>query len=61
MNQTEEANNETHYLVITVAVIIMLVGVYLRFADFKSAEIIGNILLIIGVGVSLKGVFGILQ
>jgi len=61
MNQTEEANNETHYLVITVAIVIMLVGVYLRFADFKSAEIVANILLIIGVGVSLKGVFGILQ
>ena len=61
MNQTEEANNENHYLLITVAIVIMLVGVYLRFADFKSAEIVANILLIIGVGISLKGVFSILQ
>ena len=61
MNPTEEANAESHYLIITVAVVIMLVGVYLRFADFKSAEVVANILLIIGVGVSLKGVFGILK
>ena len=37
MSPTEEANAESHYLIITVAVIIMVVGVYLRFADFKLA------------------------
>jgi hypothetical protein len=61
MNPTEEANSERHYLVITVAIIFMLVGVYLRFADFKAAEIVANILLIIGVGISLKAVFAILK
>ena len=48
-------------MLITVAVIIMIVGVYLRFADFKSAEIAGNIILIIGVVMSLKAVFDILE
>jgi hypothetical protein len=61
MNPTEEANAERHYLLITVAVIIMIVGVYLRFADFKAATIVANILLIIGVAISLKGVFAILK
>jgi hypothetical protein len=61
MNPTEEANAERHYLLITVAVIIMIVGVYLRFADFKAATIVANILLIIGVVISLKGVFAILK
>ena len=61
MNPTEEANDERHYLLITFAIAIMLVGRYLRFADFKSAEVVANILLIIGVAISLKAVFAILK
>ena len=61
MNSTERANQEKHYLLITVAVVVMIVGVYLRFADFKSAEIAGNIILIIGVIMGLKAVFDILE
>ena len=61
MTPTEEANSERHYLLITVAVIIMIVGVYLRFADFKAATIVANILLITGVAISLEGRFRILE
>ncbi|HEY4324547.1 MAG TPA: hypothetical protein VGN20_11195 [Mucilaginibacter sp.] len=61
MNPTEEANAEGHYLLITVAVIIGVTGVYLRFADFQFSNIIANILLIIGVGIALKAVFAILK
>jgi hypothetical protein len=61
MNSTENANAEGHYLLIVVAIIVGLSGVYLRFADFKFSEIVANILLIIGVGIALKGVFGILK
>ena len=61
MNPTEEANSERHYLLITVAVIIMIFGVYLRFADFKAATIVANILLIIGVAVGLTAIFRILK
>jgi hypothetical protein len=61
MNPTEEANAERHYLLITVAVIIMIVGVYLRFADFKAATIAANILLIMGVAIGLTAIFRILK
>ncbi|HEY5326658.1 MAG TPA: hypothetical protein VIJ27_06640 [Mucilaginibacter sp.] len=61
MNPTEEANSESHYLLIVVAVIIGITGVYLRFADFRYNNIIANILLIIGVGLALKAVFAILK
>jgi hypothetical protein len=61
MNQTEEANSESHYLLIVVAVIIGVTGVYLRFADFHYSTIVANILLIIGVGIALKAVFAILK
>ena len=61
MNPTEEANSESHYMTIVVAVIIGVTGVYLRFADFHYSTIVANILLIIGVGIALKAVFAILK
>jgi hypothetical protein len=61
MSSTENANAESHYLIIVVAIVIILTGVYLRFADFKYAVIVANIIFIAGIGVSLKGIFGILK
>ena len=61
MNQTEEANSEKHYLIIVVAVIIGVTGVYLRFADFRYANIIANILFVTGIALALKAVFAILK
>jgi hypothetical protein len=61
MNSTEEANSESHYLLIVVAIIIGVTGVYLRFADFQYSNIIANLLLILGVGIALKAVFAILK
>jgi len=61
MNHTEEANSESHYLLIVVAIIVGLAGVYLRFADFPYSGWIANLLLIAGVGIALKAVFAILK
>ena len=61
MNKTEEANHESHYKLLIVAIAIGLVGVYLRFADFHYASMIANIILIIGVVITLKVVFTILK
>ena len=67
MNKTEEANEERHYILIVLAIIIGLVGVYFRFAaDPASGHVffyncIANILLILGVGVALKAIFAILK
>jgi hypothetical protein len=67
MNKTEEANAEQHYLLLVVATIIGLVGVYFRFAaDAASGHVsiynwISNIVLIIGVAIMLKAVFAILK
>jgi hypothetical protein len=61
MNPTEEANSESHYFTIVIAVIVGITGVYLRFADFHYSTIVANILLIIGVGIALKAVFAILK
>lgn len=61
MSQTEEANSESHYILIVIAIIVGLAGVYLRFADFHYSSLIANILLILGVGIALKAVFAILK
>jgi hypothetical protein len=61
MESTENANAESHYKLLVVAIVIGLTGVYLRFADFQYASIAANIILIIGVGIALKGVFAILK
>jgi hypothetical protein len=61
MTPTEEANSESHYLLIVFAIVVGLAGVYLRFADFHYATWLANILLLAGVGLALKAVFAILK
>ena len=61
MNSTENANAEGHYKLIVIALVIGLLGVYLRFFDFRYATILANIILILGVGIALKAVFAILK
>jgi hypothetical protein len=61
MTPTEEANSESHYILIVVAIIIGISGIYLRFLNFPYNNIIANILLIAGVGLALKAVFAILK
>jgi uncharacterized membrane protein YqaE (UPF0057 family) len=61
MNSTENANSEGHYKLMILAIVIGIVGVYLRFGEFHYASIISNIILIIGVLLALKSVFAILK
>jgi len=62
MSSTEQANDERHYILLTVAIVIGLVGVYLRFAgDAPYFSWIANVILIMGVALALKGVFAILK
>jgi len=61
MNSMQEANSERHYILLVIAIIIGLVGVYLRFADFKHASAVANVILAVGTGVGLKAVFAIIK
>ena len=61
MNTMENANATRHYVLLVIAIVIGLVGVYFRFADFKFASAISNVILIIGVIISLKAVFAIMN
>ena len=61
MNSIEDANSERHYILLVIAIVIGLVGVYLRFAEFKHSSAVSNIILIVGVVVCLKAVFDIVK
>jgi hypothetical protein len=61
MTPTEEANSESHYILIVVAIIIGISGIYLRFLNFPHNTLVANLLLLVGVGVALKAVFAILK
>ena len=61
MSSIEEANSERHYIMLVVAIVIGLAGVYLRFADFKHASAVANVVLAIGAGIALKTVFTIIK
>jgi len=61
MISPQEANSPRHYLLLVVAIVVGLLGVFLRFADFKFASGIANVLLVIGTGIALKAVFAIMK
>lgn len=65
MESMENANAEGHYKLLTVAIIIGIVGVYLRFAgDVNSGFMytsISNVIMIIGILIALKCVFAIMK
>ncbi|QEM12566.1 MULTISPECIES: hypothetical protein [Mucilaginibacter] len=65
MESMENANAEGHYKLLTLAIVIGIVGVFLRFAGDANTGFmftsISNIILIIGILIALKCVFSIMK
>ena len=60
--RTEESNDPAHYNLIIIGIVVGLVGIFLRFAgSWMFIDGISNILLLIGVIISLKAVLRILK
>lgn len=59
MSTTEQANDTRHYITLTLAIIVVLIGVYLRF--FIESSVLSNIIMVIGVIITLRTVFAILK
>ncbi len=60
--RTEESNDPAHYNLIVIGIVIGIIGIFLRFAgSWMLIDAISNILLVIGVVVSLKAVLKILK
>lgn len=58
---TENANSVSHYKFLVLTIVLGLVGVYLRFAEFPHATLVSNLILLVASGLALKAVFGILK
>lgn len=62
MNSIEKANDTSNYTLMTLAIIVGLVGVYLRFAhDNVILSIVSWAILVVGWLIALRAVFKILQ
>ena len=62
MSTTEHANDERHYILLTIAIIIGIIGVYLRFVgDAAYFTWAANIILITAAAIMFKAVFTILE
>lgn len=62
MSTAENANATRHYILLTVAIIIGIVGVYFRFlGDSFTYTSISNVILILGIILALKAVFSIMK
>ena len=62
IKETEQANNPSNYILLTVAIIIGIVGVFLRFAgDTFLINSVSNIIFLVGILIALKSVFTIMK
>jgi hypothetical protein len=64
MESMENANAEKHYKLLVVAIVIGIIGVFIRFAGDENStyfSTIANIALVIGTLIALKAVFAIMK
>jgi hypothetical protein len=57
----EEASAPRHYIILVIAIVLGLIGIYLRFADFKHSSEIADVILFIGTIIAIKTVFTIMK
>lgn len=61
-NGTAEANAPSHYIQITIGLLIGMIGIFLRFTGtWDLINIVSNILFVIGIVICLKAVLRILK
>ena len=59
---TDNANDTSHYRLMTIGLVIGLVGVFLRFTGtWQFIDIVSNILFVIGSVLSIKAVLDIMK
>lgn len=62
MNKSTTANDTKNYIIITVAILIGMVGVFFRFlGDSFFFTSVSNVFLVIGIIIALRAVFTILK
>jgi hypothetical protein len=60
--QNNNANDTSHYTLMTIGIVVGMIGVILRFvSDWVYMDLVANIIFIIGTVISLKAVIAILK
>ncbi|WP_374166528.1 hypothetical protein [Arcticibacter sp. MXS-1] len=61
-NHSDNANNPAHYTLMTLGIIVIMVGVVLRFlGDWTMIDLVSNLITVVGIAISLKSVYNILR
>ncbi len=61
-NAGNNANNPAHYRLLTAGIVIIMIGVLLRFfGEWTLIDIVSNLIALLGIAISLKAVYNILQ
>jgi hypothetical protein len=61
-DRVEAANAPSHYIMITIGIVIGMVGIMLRFVtDWEFIDMVSNIIFVIGIFICLKAVLNILK
>ena len=59
---TNNANNPSHYVLMTIGIFVTILGSFLRFAgSWLFIDLISNVIFVIGVVICLKSVINILK
>lgn len=61
MDRLDYHSDPAHYIKLIAAVAVVLVGVYMRFADFRYASLISTIIFLIGAFFIFRIVFRIME
>lgn len=62
MDKSTTANDTKNYIIITIAILVGMVGVFFRFlGDSFLFTSVSNVFLVIGIIIALRGVFTILK
>jgi hypothetical protein len=57
----EEASAPRHYIILVIAIVLGIIGIYLRFADFKHSSEVADVIMFIGTIIAIKTVFNIMK
>jgi hypothetical protein len=61
-NTTNNANNPSHYTLLTIGIFVSVLGALLRFAgEFAFIDLISNLIFLVGVFLCIKSVLNILK
>ncbi|PWG78789.1 hypothetical protein DDR33_20390 [Pararcticibacter amylolyticus] len=61
-NGSDNANNPAHYSLMTIGIVVIMIGVVLRFlGEWTMIDLVSNLITLAGIAIALKSVYNILR